>query len=46
MKLTSFRLKDRVHVRDMDEVGLITPHIANSLSSHLRARLDEVRSSE
>jgi hypothetical protein len=25
MKLTSFREKDRVHVRDMDAVGLITP---------------------
>ncbi len=24
MKLTSFRLKDRVHIQDLDGVGLIT----------------------
>ncbi len=27
MKLTSFRLRDQVHIRDMDSVGLITPEI-------------------
>ncbi len=32
MKLTSFRLKDRVHIQDMDSVGLITPEIEASLS--------------
>ncbi|MBZ5605860.1 MAG: hypothetical protein LAO79_26475 [Acidobacteriia bacterium] len=46
MKLTSFRLKDRVHVQDMDSVGLITPEIEASLSEPLRARLAEVRATE
>ena len=46
MKLTSFRLKDKVHVQDMDSVGLITPEIENSLPAVLRARLSEVRASE
>ncbi len=27
MKLTSFRLKDKVHIQDLDGVGLITPEI-------------------
>ena len=35
MKLTSFRLKDQVHIQDMDSVGLITPEIQNSLSAVL-----------
>jgi hypothetical protein len=46
MKLTSFRMKDRVHVQDMDSVGLITPEIEASLSEPLRARLAEVRATE
>lgn len=46
MKLTSFRLKDRVHVQDMDSVGLITPEIEAGLSEILRARLAEVRATE
>jgi len=46
MKLTSFRLKDRVHVQDMDSVGLITPEIEAGLSDILRARLAEVRATE
>jgi hypothetical protein len=46
MKLTSFRMKDRVHVQDMDSVGLITPEIEASLSDTLRARLAEVRATE
>lgn len=46
MKLTSFRMKDRVHVQDMDSVGLITPEIEASLSDFLRARLAEVRATE
>lgn len=46
MKLTSFRLKDRVHIQDMDSVGLISPEIEASLSGTLRARLAEVRASE
>ncbi len=46
MKLTSFRMKDRVHVQDMDSVGLITREIEASLSEPLRARLAEVRATE
>lgn len=43
MKLTSFRLKDKVHIQDMDSVGLITAEIEADLSEPLRARLAEVR---
>jgi hypothetical protein len=43
MKLTSFRLKDKVHLQDLDGVGLITPEVEESLSGELRARLREVR---
>ncbi len=46
MKLTSFRLKDKVHIQDMDSVGLITAEIENSLPDVLRARLKEIRASE
>jgi hypothetical protein len=46
MKLTSFRLKDRVHIQDLDGVGLITPEIEAELSEPLRRRLAEVRSTE
>jgi hypothetical protein len=46
MKLTSFREKDRVHVRDMDGVGLITPEIEAQLSEPLRERLAQVRATE
>ena len=46
MKLTSFRLKDKVHIQDLDGVGLITPEIEQSLSEPLRARLAEVRATE
>jgi len=46
MKLTSFRLKDKVHIQDLDSVGLITPEIENGLSKPLRLRLAEVRASE
>jgi hypothetical protein len=46
MKLTSYRLKDRVHIQDMDAVGLITPEIEAELPDLLRARLEEVRASE
>jgi hypothetical protein len=45
MKLTSFRLKDKVHVQDMDGVGLITPEIEVTLSGEFRERLAEVRAS-
>jgi hypothetical protein len=46
MKLTSFREKDRVHVRDMDAVGLITHDIEDRLNPELRNRLQQVRSTE
>jgi hypothetical protein len=46
MKLTSFRLKDRVHIQDLDSVGLITPDIEALLSPPLKARLQEVRATE
>ena len=46
MKLTSFRLKDKVHIQDMDGVGLITPEIEAGLSPILRERLAEVRATE
>jgi hypothetical protein len=43
MKLTSLRLKDKVHLIDMDSVGLITPKIVASLPEALRERLRQVR---
>jgi hypothetical protein len=46
MKLTSFRLKDKVHIQDLDSVGLITPEIESGLSEPLRQRLQEVRATE
>jgi hypothetical protein len=46
MKLTSFRLKDKVHIQDMDSVGLITPEIEATLSPEYARRLSEVRASE
>ena len=46
MKLTSFRLKDKVHIQDLDGVGLITPEIEAGLSEPLRQRLAEVRASD
>jgi hypothetical protein len=46
MKLTSFRLKDKVHIQDMDSVGLVTPEIEAGLSPLFRERLAEVRATE
>jgi hypothetical protein len=46
MKLTSFRFKDRVHVQDLDGVGLISPDIEARLPDILRTRLADVRASE
>lgn len=46
MKLTSFRLKDKVHIQDLDGVGRITPEIEAGLSEPLRQRLAEVRATE
>ena len=42
MKLTSYRLKDRVHLLDMIGVGLIDDVLAGSLSGELAARLQIV----
>jgi hypothetical protein len=44
MKLTCYRLKDQVHIQDLDIAGLITPEIEQTLSAPLLARLKEVRS--
>ena len=46
MKLTSFRLRDKVHIQDLDRAGLITPAIEAALPSSLRARLADVRAAE
>lgn len=46
MKLTSFRLKDQTHLRDLQEQGLITAELEASLSPILRERLAYVRAHE
>lgn len=46
MKLTSFRIKDKTHLIDMDSVGLITPEIEAGLPEALRERLERVRAEE
>jgi hypothetical protein len=46
IKLTSFRLKDKVHLIEMDSVGLITPEIEQALPEALRSRLDQIRKEE
>ena len=46
MKLSSNRDIDRVHVRDLDSVGLITPEVEGTLPPALYTRLQEVRSTE
>lgn len=46
MKLTSYRLKDRVHIQDMDNAGLITPQLEAQLPEVLRLRLEEIRRTE
>ena len=43
MKLTSYRLKDRVHIQDLDSAGLITAPMEAGLSGELRRRLAEIR---
>jgi len=43
MKLTSFRLKDKVHLQDLDSVGLITADIESRLPGVLLERLRELR---
>lgn len=46
MKLTSFRIKDQAHLKDLDEQKLITPEIEAALPAVLRERLAHVRSHE
>jgi len=46
MKLSSYRDKDRVHVRGMDAAGLITREIEHGLSEELLVRLRNVRETE
>lgn len=46
MKLTSYHLKDQTHLKDLEEAGLITADIADSLPAVLRERLERVRSQE
>ncbi len=46
MKLTSYRLKDRVHIQDLDGVGLIGLEIERQLPKLLWERLEEIRASE
>jgi hypothetical protein len=43
LKLTSFRLIDAAHLKDLDQAGLITPEIEGSLTRELRDRLMQVR---
>jgi hypothetical protein len=43
MKLTSFRMRDRLHLQDLDSARLITREIEGVLSEALRTRLAEVR---
>jgi hypothetical protein len=43
MKLSNNRDIDRVHVRDLDSVGLITPEVERLLTTSLRNRLEEIR---
>ena len=43
MKLTGFRLRDKVHIQDLDSARLITAEIEDSLPEDLWARLEEVR---
>lgn len=43
MKLTSFRASDEAHLKDLDEVGLISPEIEAALSPVLASRLEQVR---
>lgn len=46
MKLSAWRLKDRVHIQSLDSAGLITAEVEASLPPDLATRLAEVRASE
>jgi hypothetical protein len=44
MKLSAYRDKDRVHIRNLDAAGLITREVENALLPELEARLRHIRS--
>jgi predicted DNA binding CopG/RHH family protein len=46
MKLSSYRLKDQVHVKSMDAAGLLTPEVEARLPPELLTRLQHVRETE
>jgi hypothetical protein len=46
MKLTSFRLKDQVHIKSLDAAGLITQNMESGLTPELAARLKHIRETE
>jgi hypothetical protein len=46
MKLTSFRLKDQTHLKDLEEAGLITPGLEAEFSGVLAERLARIKASE
>ena len=46
MKLSSFRLKDQMHLKDLDEAGLITGEMESSLGEVHRSRLALIRGYE
>ena len=46
MNLTSYHLKDRVHIQDLDAVGLISTEIETQLPGLLKDRLAEIQASE
>jgi len=43
MKLTSFRVQDEMHLKDLDEASIITAEIENGLSPIQQERLCHVR---
>ena len=43
MKLTAYRDKDKVHLRDMLDLSMITPELEAQLAADLRERLDFIR---
>lgn len=46
MKLSSYRDKDRVHVRGMDAAGLISKEVEQGLSGDMQSRLRHIRDTE
>ncbi len=46
MKLSSYRLKDQVHIKTLDAAGLITRDVEQTLPAELSARLRHVRETE